>query len=98
MTWCVENGPNSLPLKAGRPAAHQVLADAVGQPRAMDVEHADQIVARFLRPDDGLDGEDRRGVPWLTVAAHLGEGFVEARLAGLQPMHDLHREGRVHEA
>src|SRR4029079_6287245 len=85
-------------LEARRPGVHEVLADAVRQALPVHLEHPDQVVARVLGADDALHRVHGGHIPRLAVLIHLREGRIETRLPRLQAVHDLHREGRVHEA
>src|SRR5262249_17658931 len=45
------------PSEAGRPGGQQVLADAVAEPPAVQLQHAQQPVARLPRVEHGLRQE-----------------------------------------
>src|SRR4029453_10598097 len=90
--------PPSRSSVRGGPAAHQMLAYAAGHAQAIHVEHADQIIARLVGPDDGLRREYRRQSPDVARLFDLGEFFLEPGVARLHAVDDARCEIRAHEA
>src|SRR5262245_31372380 len=82
----------------GRPAAHPMLAHASGHAQAIHIEHADEIVACFFRPDDRLRCEYRCQSPDVARLFDLGELLLEPGVARLYAVDDARCEIRAHEA
>src|SRR5258706_15595238 len=66
---------------ARRPHPHQMLADALGHAQLVDVEHADQVVARLGGKYHGLRGEHGRKSPHVGALLDFSEPRRIVRVA-----------------
>src|SRR5579863_3821040 len=71
-----------LPLVARRPGAHQMLAKSARAAAPVHVKHPNEEVARLLRLDHVMGGENPRHVPDLKILLNMRERFGEAFVAG----------------